>query len=243
MLIKSKPILLNENQNRCLSCGTTENINKRKYCSIKCRQNLRQKLNARSGLLQALNARYATFYFSDAMIIMDIVPAGFKELFRFSQERVAGQKPAEEFSKMANMLGRAWWAEEQLSRKKYLASRYVLNLAQKLQTATSIRPKSAKIPTIRSVTLHYLGMKKDDLNSIQLLKVIKNSYRQQAKIHHPDLGGHASKFRKIHAAYEELLQWSENPRFIRRRGFPDKWFYDGEKMKWIQPLPVQKAEG
>ncbi len=241
MLIKSKTILDNENKNRCLSCGTTENINRRKYCSIRCRQNLRQKLNARSGLLQALNARYATFYFSDTMIIMDIAPAGFKEIFRFSQERVAGQKPAEEFGKMANTLGRAWWAEEQRSRKKYLASRYVLNLAEKHQAVTSVRPKLVKVPTIRSETLNYLGMEKDDLNSTQLPKIIKNSYRQQAKIHHPDLGGHASKFRKIHAAYKELLQWSENPRFIHRRGFPDKWFYDGENEKWIQPIPVKKG--
>ena len=243
MFIKSKAILVSENKYRCLSCGTTENINRKKYCSVSCRQNLRQKLNARNGLLQALYARYATFYFSDTMIIMDIAPAGFKEIFRFSQEMVAGQKPAEEFGKMANMLGRAWWDEEQRSRKKYLASRHVLNLAQKHQAATSARPKLVKVPTIRTEILKYLGMEKDDLNSTQLAKIIKNSYRQQAKIHHPDLGGHASTFRKIHAAYKELLQWSENPRFIHRKGFPDKWFYDGENKKWIQPMPVKKTEG
>jgi hypothetical protein len=240
MLIKSKAILVSENKHRCFSCGTKENIDKRKYCSIRCRQNLRQKLNARSGLLQALYARYATFHFSDTMIIMDIAPAGFKEIFRFTQERVAGQKPAEEFSKMANMLGRAWWAEEQRSRKNYLASRHVLNLAQKHSAGTFLRPKLQKVPTIRTEILKHLGMEKEDLNSTQLTKIIKNSYRQQAKIHHPDLGGHASKFRKIHAAYKELLQWSENPRFIHRRGFPDKWFYDGENKKWIQPIAVRK---
>lgn len=241
MLIKSKTILVNENKNHCLSCGTTENINRRKYCSIQCRQNLRQKLNARSGLLQALNARHATFYFSDSEIIMDIAPAGFKEIFRFSQERVAGQKPAEEFGKMANTLGRAWWAEELRSRKKYLASRYVLNLAQKHQGVTSVRPKLVKVPTVRPETLHHLGMEKDDLNSAQLSKIIKNSYRQQAKIHHPDLGGHATKFRKIHAAYKELLHWADNPIFIRRRGFPDKWYYDGDNKKWVQPISVKKS--
>jgi len=242
-LRKSISIANSEKQNRCLSCGTTENINRRKYCSIRCRQNLRQKLNARSGLLQALNTSYATFYFSDTMIFMDIAPAGFKEIFRFTQERVAGQKPAEEFGKMANTLGRAWWAEEQSSRKKYLASRHVLNLAQKHTVGTSLRPKLLRVPTIQTEILNYLGMDKDDLNSTQLLNIIKNSYRQQAKIHHPDLGGHASTFRKIHAAYKELLQWSENPRFIHRRGFSDKWFYDGENMKWIQPMPVKKNEG
>lgn len=161
-------------------------------------------------------------------------------MFRFSQKRVEGQKPAEEFGKMANTLGRAWWAEEQRSRKKYLASRYVLDLAEKHPAATAVRPKLVKVPTIRTGILHYLGMQRDDLNSNQLTKIIKNSYRQQAKIHHPDLGGHASKFRKIHAAYKELLQWSENPHFIHRRGFPDKWYYDGDNKKWVQPIAVKK---
>ena len=46
-------------QNRCLSCGASENLGRRRYCSISCRQRLRQKLNVRTGLLRALNTRYA----------------------------------------------------------------------------------------------------------------------------------------------------------------------------------------
>ena len=91
MLIKSKSSAEIENQNHCLSCGTTENINNRKYCSIRCRQNLRQKLNLKSGLLQALNTRYATFYFSDTTIILDIVPHGIKEIFRYVGRRKEGR--------------------------------------------------------------------------------------------------------------------------------------------------------
>mgnify|MGYP002063947042 CR=1 FL=1 len=33
----------------------------------------------------------------------------------------------------------------------------------------------------------------------------------------------------------------ENPSFTRRRGFPDKWFYDGETNRWVQPVPVSRA--
>jgi hypothetical protein len=40
---------------------------------------------------------------------------------------------------------------------------------------------------------------------------------------------------KIHRAYEELIQWADNPSFFTRRGFPDKWFYDGDKNRWVQP--------
>jgi hypothetical protein len=75
------------------------------------------------------------------------------------------------------------------------------------------------------------------LNSPELFRVIKTAYRQQALKHHPDHGGDAASFRKIHQAYEELLTWAENPSFVRRRGFPDKWFYDSTTNRWVQPTP------
>jgi len=40
-------------------------------------------------------------------------------------------------------------------------------------------------------------MGKADLESANLKVTVKNAYRRQAKIHHPDLGGQASTFRKI----------------------------------------------
>jgi predicted nucleic acid-binding Zn ribbon protein len=233
----------NLNQHHCLSCGTVEIKKSRKYCSIRCRQNLRQKLNTRSGLLQALNTRYATFYFSDRLIIMDVLPRGYKEIFRYTQFRTSGEKPAEDFSKMTNMLGSAWWAEEKRTTKKYLASRHVLELAKKQAVSImSFRPKIMNIATIKNETLNCLEIDKAELRSADLKKIIKDAYRRQAKIHHPDIGGNAKIFLKLHNAYKELLQWAENPTFIRRRGFPDKWFYDGENQKWVQPIP-QNREG
>ena len=192
----------------------------------------------RSGLLQALNTRYAAFYFSDTIIILDIVPSGGKEIFRFTQQRSTNHKPAEDFGKMANMLGRAWWEEEKRTAKKYLASRHVLDLATRHPAYTFLRPKKIKIPSVKTSVLNYLEIDKVDLNSFELRKIIKNAYRKQAKIHHPDLGGNAPVFRKLYTAYQELLHWAENPRYIHRRGFTDKWFYDGENEKWIQPIPI-----
>jgi uncharacterized protein YqfB (UPF0267 family) len=213
----------------------------RKYCSIRCRQNLRQKLNMRSGLLQALNTRYATFYFSAEVIIMDIIPRGFKEIFRFTQLRSPTQKPAEDFSKMTNELGSAWWTEEQRTSKKYMATRHVLELATRCSVSPmAMRPRITTVPTVKIESLNYLQIDKEDLRSSNLCKIIKNAYRRQAKIYHPDLGGQSSAFRKLHDAYKELLYWADNPIFIRRRGFSDKWFYDGENKRWVQPMPVGK---
>lgn len=230
-------------KNRCLSCGISENINNRKYCSVKCRQNLRQRLNARNGLLQALNTRWATFYFTDKMIYLDVVARGHNDIFRFSYPRVSGHKPSEDFGKMANELGKAWWEQEKKSRRKYLASKYVLELALKSPASASERPKVLKIYNIQKSTLTWLGISRADLESNQLKKIIKTNYRRLAKIHHPDLGGYASTFRKINSAYNEILRWMENPRFVKRRGFTDKWFYDGENKKWVQPISAKRTNG
>ncbi len=87
------------------------------------------------------------------------------------------------------------------------------------------------------MSLIRLKLGKSVLNSPELFRVIKTAYRQQALKHHPDRGGDADSFRKIHQAYEELLNWAENPSFVRRRGFPDKWFYDSTTNRWVQPTP------
>ncbi len=192
-------------------------------------------------MLQALNTRYATFYFSDTMIILDIVPHGIKEIFRYVSKRTAGNNPAADFSIMTNALGNAWWAESKRTNKNYLASQHVLKLATRHTIIDgSQRPKLIRIPTIKMEILNYLEIKKTDLHSNELSKIIKNAYRQQVKIHHPDAGGQAASFHKIHDAYKGLLHWAEAPTFIRRRGFPDKWYYDGDNKKWVQPIPARR---
>lgn len=227
--------------NKCLSCGTTENMARKKYCSIACRQTLRSKLDMRTGLLQALNTRYATFYFSDVMIIMDVLPYGFKDICSFFYPRSPGSTPGDDFSAMSNILGESWWEEKRRTNKRYLASMHVLSLAKRNHDGSvTIRPHAFETPMIKATSLIYLNLSKGDLYSPELLKIIKTAYRHQAKIYHPDLGGDAAIFRKINRAYEELTNWADNPSFLRRRGFPDKWFYDGCVNKWRQPAPMPR---
>ncbi len=241
---KNRSVYKIKAESRCLSCGTTENMGKRRYCSIDCRQRLRYMLDIRTGLLKALNTHYASFYFTGIMIIMDVLPYGSKEIFSFIYPRSPGEKPAEDFSKMADILGDTWWAERRRTNRKYLASRQVLEQANRNNTPTdSVKPLEIKIPTIKGTSLIRLKLGKSELNSPELQRTIKNAYRRQAKKHHPDLGGDVATFRKIHQAYEELINWSESPTFIKRRGFPDKWFYDGNKNRWVQPTPRQEQGG
>jgi hypothetical protein len=189
-------------------------------------------------LLKALNTRYATFYFTDAATIMDVLCHGSSEIFSFIYPRSPGNKPAEDFSKMANILGNAWWAEKRRTNKKYLASRHILEQADRNNVSTDdVKPSTIINPTIQGTSLIHLKLDKSALFSHELQQQIKKAYRLQAKKHHPDLGGDKTSFIKIHRAYEELIQWADNPSFATRRGFPDKWFYDGNKNQWVQPIP------
>ena len=108
----SYPLIKNNGQvRRCLACGTAENMKRRRYCSIECRQKLRHNLNIRTGLLQALQIRYATFYFTEQLVILDMLPYGSTDLLSFIFPRANGKKPVDDFCKMFNLLGNAWWEE------------------------------------------------------------------------------------------------------------------------------------
>jgi hypothetical protein len=230
----------NRHKNRCLSCGTSENMYRRRYCSIDCRQRLRYHLNMRTGLLCALNTKYATFYFTEFIVILDVLPYGSGELFSFIFPRTKDKKPVEDFCTMSNVLGNAWWAEKRRTNKRYLASQHILEKANsKNVDSKSIKPIEIKEPVRTAKSLTFLKLSKTDLSSPKLQQIIKKAYWKQAKRHHPDQGGNAAVFRKLHEAYLQLIQWSENPVFISRRGFPDKWFYYGTSNKWIQPAPIK----
>jgi hypothetical protein len=245
MQLKHKTISMDKkDRRRCLSCGTFKEIANRRYCSVECRQRLRYQLNVRSGLLKALNTRYATFYFTDDALIMDVLPFGSAMLYSFIFPRTAGKKPAEDFSDMSNILGNAWWDEMRRTNRKYLASHYVLRKAmQQDQESKTVKPLEIKIPSVKGKSLVALQLGMEELHSAELQKIIKSAYRRQVRKHHPDLGGSEAAFHRIHEAYEDLIKWAVEPSFSRRNGFPDKWFYDGVNNKWVQPTPVQAKQG
>ena len=226
---------------RCLSCGTTEDMKRRRYCSIECRQRLRHNLNMRIGLLQALQTRYATFYFTETKIVLDLLPYGSQGLVSFIFPRASGKKPVEDFCKLFNLLGNAWWEEVRRTKKRYLASRHILGKARPIEgDINSVRPLEVREPARMARHITCLKLKQADLHSPELQQIIKRAFRRQAKMHHPDQGGNAALFRRLRDADEQLIRWSENPTFTTRRGFPDKWFYEGGLARWTQPAPLRR---
>lgn len=216
-------------------------MQRRKYCSVECRQRLRYKLQVRTGLLKALQTRYATFYFDDRVIVLDILPYGTREIYSFLFARRPGVKPADDFNRMANMLGNDWWAERRRTHKKYRASQYLLGTARQGNgDIRSVMPAAERRAAIKDNLLIQLKIERRDLDSPDLDRIVKKAYRQQALRHHPDRGGTPGAFRRLQKAYEALMDWAEHPSFTCRRGFPDKWFYDGETNRWVQPVSVSR---
>jgi hypothetical protein len=228
---------------RCLSCGTARNMARRRYCSLTCRQNLRDSLNRRTGLLKALNVRYATFYFTEQMVLLDLLPYDMDRIHSFILIRSLRKKPVEEFCKLAEILGKAWWTERNRTQRRYLASRHVLSKARSpLSETTTVAPMELIVPSVKGTKLILLHLDEHHLSPSKLAVRIKEAYRRQAKKYHPDLGGDSATFRRIHDAYENLMEWSKKPTFIKRSGFPDKWFYSGEANRWVQPTPAYRIK-
>ncbi len=226
----------------CLSCGDVLTGRRRRYCSDYCRQMLLAALNRRTGLLTALGTRYATFYFTRWMVIMDLLPYGTDQIYSFILPRGPGQKPRQAFCEMSNRLGDVWWAEKNRSHKRYLASKVVLDKAHKPRIPKEVvMPLTTSVPAVGSSVLLTLRLTPAQLSSDNLLDEIKRAYRRQAKRHHPDLGGKTEAFRRIHEAYEKLLNWAQHPTLIHRSGFPDKWFYEGMSNRWKAPIAQRRG--
>jgi hypothetical protein len=237
------PSVKHNSRRRCLACGQSLPPRLRRYCAMSCQQYLLASLNRRTGLLQALSTRYATFYFTDFVIVMDMLLYGVDQIHSYMLPRSPNKKPVEDFCALSNILGTLWWNEKNRTKKRYLASRQVLEQAQKGKApVTSVLPAALTIPSVKSSSLIRLKLDDDDLAPANLEARIKNAYRRQAKKHHPDIGGSPETFIKIQEAYEMLSQWAKRPTFVRRRGFPDKWLYQGETNRWIKPIIPRKQK-
>jgi hypothetical protein len=225
-----------KNKHKCLSCGVPLRSGHQRYCTPRCRQQLKQYLNRRTGLLVALNTRYATFYFTDLIIVLDILPYGANQIFSFMLARTPGNKPVADFCDMFQALGSLWWSEKNRTHKRYIASLQVLGKARRVGSELSrVMPKQVMLPAVRKKDMKMLRLEIADLGMNGLKSKIKTAYRCQAKKHHPDLGGNAAKFRNLQEAYEKMIQWAKNPSFFCLKGFPDKWHYEGSTNRWIQP--------
>jgi len=220
---------------QCPSCGTSDILGRRRYCSQECRQQLFRRLHILSGLLRALGTQYATFSFTNSSLILDIKPQGSKRVYRFMYHRLHKQKPSQALYHFTDELGNVWWDKKNRTGKRYQASQQVLNMAIKDTICLdAVIPFEVKSPIRVKKFLASLRLTHKDLQSDHAHQIVKSAYRKQAFNHHPDRGGNSATFRKINSDYKKVINWLKSPVLQIHKGIPGKWYFDGKK--WKTPL-------
>ena len=224
----------------CLSCGTEDMKKGRRYCSKECRQKINWVLALSRGLLRTLNARYAAFSFTEAIVMLDVYPSWSKDISRFTYERKSGQKPAEDLKCLVVQWGREWHRLVNNKNSKSRASLTLINSTNQkdidpedVKPCRRVRPRLSRT---EASSLKVLHLSRSDLSSDASNERIKSAYKKMAKIHHPDVGGDEESFKQLQNAHEQMLHWAENPQYTFRKALEGCWFYDGYTGRWSPPL-------
>ena len=225
---------------RCLACGSHDLRRGRRYCSQDCRKQMLWVLSLSKGLLRVFNARYAAFSFSQHTVILDILPVWARDISRFICKRTNGKKPAEDLKRLILESGEEWYHLINNNTSRSYASQVLLQRNHsKNIPPESIRPNNELKPRFSKTereSMALLKLKMEELISLGKVSKIKSAYKKLAKIHHPDMGGDAEKFKKLNEAHQQMLLWADNPQFTSRKALNDCWSYDGSTNRWSPPL-------
>lgn len=244
-IVSSKKKKRQTKQRSCLACGTPLADKRKKYCSHDCREDLAAQLERWSGLLVGLEARYANFWFTDALLVLDVLRQNTREVLRFVFQRTPGRKPFEDYFDMANELGTHWWEALKKTRTRFRATEYVFARAERTNVAPEVlKPKAHKKSRVSQKSLTCLRLSLEDLLSDSAHQKIKSAYRRAALRHHPDTGGSNRSFIEVQKAYDELRRIVIRGRvnrlgdlltLSRYRALPGKWCFDGRSRRWYRP--------
>ncbi|MBW2610036.1 MAG: DnaJ domain-containing protein [Deltaproteobacteria bacterium] len=150
------------------------------------------------------------------------------------------KKPAEDLKDLILQSGEEWYHIIDKNNSKSYASLSLLkrNSNQKI-SRDSIKPNNRLRPRFSKLekeSIKLLRLELKQLLSDGQISKIKSAYKKMAKIHHPDAGGDAEKFKKLNEAHQQMLLWAENPHFTSRKALVDCWSYDASTNRWAPPL-------
>lgn len=222
----------------CLCCGRVMEKNRRRYCTQRCKDEFVFKLKWFNNLLRVLGARYATFSFTESVLILNVIPANTREVHTYFYHRRPGIKPAQDMNGMVFQLGELWWVQKEKTKSERFASRHILGQGHKrIFPADFVKPvRITRLAGVSQQMTHLRINREDLLNTDRVEEVLKSAYRRAALRHHPDRGGSSEMFRRIRQSYEDLKAWLQNPSYHTRRGVPGQWCFIGGKGKWVTPL-------
>jgi len=197
-------------------------------------------LSLSKGLLKTFNVRYAAFYFTPALVVLDMLPVWSKCISRFTVRRTPGLKPSEDLKELVLSAGQNWY---QMVDNKSSRSQASLTMVSKNNNTTidprSVKPNQKAKPRLsreEKGCIKVLKLELKDLASEGHLKKIRSAYKTLAKHYHPDVGGDEETFKKLNEAHEYMMLWAENPRYTSKKALHDCWSYNSGTNRWSPPL-------
>ena len=234
-----EPILTGQ-RGICMSCGGRLPKKGRRYCSKHCRQHMDWVLSLSKGLLRTVNARYAAFSFTPSHVILDVLPVWSNDISRFIRRRAPARKPAEDLKRLVVRWGREWHNLVDNRTSRSSASLHLLTRNHRKELdPEAIKPRTKSRLRFSKAEREYmrrLKLTREDLLCDGPVYKVKVAYKRMAKRHHPDLGGDAEKFKQLHEAHIQMLDWAHNPQYTVRKALRDCWSYDGFSNRWSPPL-------
>ncbi|MFO8031418.1 MAG: DnaJ domain-containing protein [Desulfohalobiaceae bacterium] len=226
-------------QGLCLACGKPLEKLRQRYCRPGCKEEFVFKLRWFNNILRLLNTRYATFAFSQELLVLNVLPQGSaQDVHSYFYSRSPGKRPAQDINRMVFDLGSVWWGEKNQARSNSQAGREVLRQGStRMFPVYSVQPWQQCFAARISRQLTVLRLKSWELQDGQKAEEkIKAAFRRAALEHHPDQGGSNIRFRQIYQAYQDLLAWMQRPVFQHRQGVPDQWCFIAARNRWVTPL-------
>jgi hypothetical protein len=197
-------------------------------------------LSLSKGLLSILSARYASFSFDNSRVILDILPTWSKDISRFERKRAPGKKPAEDLKQLILQSGSDWHEMIHSKNSRSYASLHILNkTSNKKLSSAALKPNNTLKPRFskrEKESIKLLDLVVEDLILGGHKSRIKSAYKKLAKVHHPDMGGDAEKFKKLNDAHQHMLLWAEKPQFTSKKALLDCWSFDASTNRWTPPL-------
>jgi hypothetical protein len=172
--------------------------------------------------------------------MLDVLPVWSRGISRFILRRSNSSKPAEDLKSLVLESGREWHHMVDNNSSKSYASLFLLEKNHKKDVdPDSIKPNRRARPRLskqENKCLRILKLDRSVLSSEGKRVIIKSAYKKMAKLHHPDMGGDAEKFRQLSEAHKQMIMWAENPQYTSRKALHDCWSYDGATNRWSPPL-------
>jgi len=222
----------------CFCCGLPLDKGKKKYCSRGCREEFMFKLKWFNNLLRAVNTKYATFFFTEDVLVLNILPFDSWDVYSYFFKRTPGKRPVYDMEKMVFLLGELWWKHLKISGHKDGASRGVLEKGRRHVFQKDLLIPKEKIALVGvSKDLTCLKINREDLiSSEDPYEVVKRAYRKSVLRCHPDMGGDEKSFMKVYNSYKNILSWLKRPLYATRRGVPGHWCFEAGRSNWYSPL-------